>query len=359
MRLAQPRRRPIGWLAGSALISLVVLAGACGSSADELQPEQGAAPTTIAAGSAVTPAGSIVTDTPTADTGAGTEQLTADEPDQGQDTVSATATATSEAIDTDSTEATNADDAAQATPQPEPEQPEPDEQQPEQPESQPTEPAVTATTYFETLPPRSPLPSDQACAQAVRSTPFAETHPENAVANQTAGGPAVRIDGADEEYNAVLAPRITGDFTGTTEELIRWVACKWGFDEDLTRARAWTESSWSILTFGDQIDNQQACDILALASPCYQSYGLLQVKGTVHDNTYPFAHESTAWGLDYAMAWQRACYEGGFSWLVEQGYTAGDVNGCVGAWFSGNWFDDLAVIYLADVAANLNNRPWD
>lgn len=220
-------------------------------------------------------------------------------------------------------------------------------------------PADVDASYFVTLAPGSPLPSDQACAQAVRSAPSVETHPANRAANQTAGGPTVRIDGADEQFNDVLAPRITGDFTGTTEDLIRWVACKWGFDEDLTRARAWTESSWSISTFGDETNDQQACDTLELPAPCYQSYGLLQVKGSVHEGTYPFAHASTAWGLDYAMAWQRACFEGAFSWLVDQGYAAGDVNGCVGAWFSGEWFDDLAVMYLADVGANLDNRPWD
>jgi len=231
---------------------------------------------------------------------------------------------------------------------------------PEEPTSSTASPRPEITaTYFETLPPGSTLPSDASCAQAVASMPLPETHPENAQANQVAGGPAVRIDGADEQYNDVLAPRITGNFTGTTEELIRWVACKWGFDEDLTRARAWTESSWSIRTEGDQTDFVPACDYLGLASPCFQSYGLLQVKGTVHDGTYPFAHGSTAWGLDYAMAWQRACYEGAFSWLVEDGYAAGDVNGCVGAWYSGEWFDDLAVGYLADVGWNLDNRPWE
>lgn len=219
-------------------------------------------------------------------------------------------------------------------------------------------PAINPT-YFETRLPGSPLPSDQACAEAVRATPLPETHPSNSQANQIAGGPAVRIDGADEQFNDWLAPRITGNFTGTTEELIRWVACKWGFDEDITRARAWTESSWQIDTQGDETDFAPDCELLALATPCFQSYGLLQVKGTVHEGTFPYAHTSTAWGLDYAMAWQRACFEGAFSWLVDDGYTAGDVNGCVGAWYSGEWFDDLSVTYLADVGANLNNRPWE
>ncbi|MEM7096404.1 MAG: hypothetical protein AAF567_25590 [Actinomycetota bacterium] len=213
--------------------------------------------------------------------------------------------------------------------------------------------------WFETLPPGAGLPSDAECAERVRSEPLPETHPENATANRTAGGPAVLIDGAHGFQDDALAARISGDFTGTTEELIRWAACKWGFDEDLTRARVWTESSWEMDTEGDQTDDAEACALIGLDAPCFQSYGLLQLKGTVHEDTYPRSTESTAWGLDYAMAWQRACFEGAFTWLDEQGYMAGDVTGCVGAWFSGEWYDELALGYLDDVEERLSERPWD
>ena len=84
--------------------------------------------------------------------------------------------------------------------------------------------------------------------------PLVETNPGNRESNATAGGPEVLIDGAHGFRDDALAARITGDFTGTTPELIRWVACKWGFDEELTRARAWTESSWEIDTEGDRSD---------------------------------------------------------------------------------------------------------
>ena len=38
--------------------------------------------------------------------------------------------------------------------------------------------------------------------------------------------------------------RVDGNFTGTTDEILQWGACKWGFDEDLVRAIAATETWW-------------------------------------------------------------------------------------------------------------------
>ena len=38
--------------------------------------------------------------------------------------------------------------------------------------------------------------------------------------------------------------RVTGNFTGTTDQIIQWAACKWGIDEDIVRAQAAKESGW-------------------------------------------------------------------------------------------------------------------
>ena len=214
-------------------------------------------------------------------------------------------------------------------------------------------------TYFVTLAPGAALPTDEACARLVRQNSLPETHPENQAPNAQSGGPSVLIDGAEGFRENALAARITGDFSGSTEDILRWAACKWGFDEDITRSRAWTESSWSMLTAGDRNNEDWVCALLGLSAPCPQSYGLLQVKGTIHEGTYPASVESTAWGVDYAMAWQRACFEGAFTWLSSQGYQAGDVEGCVGAWYSGEWYDAQASRYIAEVARNLEARPWD
>ena len=185
-----------------------------------------------------------------------------------------------------------------------------------------------------------------------------EPRPQNATANSTIPAAApVHIDGASNAFNAQFGGRIDGRFTGTTDEIIQWASCKWGFDEDMTRARAVTESSWRMSTEGDRSTNASTCALIGKSAPCNQSYGLLQIKGTVHEETYPRAAQATAWNADYALAWERACFEGDFTWL-KNGYAAGDLNGCVGAWFSGNWKDSGALNYINTVLGHLSNKPW-
>ena len=212
--------------------------------------------------------------------------------------------------------------------------------------------------YFETRAPGDLLPDGETCARWVLDGPSEENRPENSEQNGTTVDVSVNIDGAFAGWNERLAPRVVGDFTGTTEQILRWVACKWGFDENITRARAVTESSWLMSTAGDVTDSAQLCDLLELEAPCSQSYGLLQVKGTVHEGTYPFTARSTAFGAEYAMAWLRACFEGSFTWLDGDGYGAGDEWGCVGAWFSGEWWDDEAKGYIAEVRGHLRDETW-
>lgn len=224
------------------------------------------------------------------------------------------------------------------------------------------------TTYFATLPPGSELPDGETCAELVRVDPSVEVQPENDTLNNTIVDAAefegLRVDGADEAWNAEFAPRIDGDFTGTTEQILRWGACKWGFDENVTRARAVTESSWNVNTEGDSSEDPGVCALLGLSAPCAQSYGLLQVKGTVHTGTHPYSTQSSAFGVDYAMAWLRACFDGTFTWLIEteyervDGYVAGEEFGCVGAWFSGEWWDQPANDYAGEVRYHTQNESW-
>ncbi len=86
------------------------------------------------------------------------------------------------------------------------------------------------TGHFSTLPPGAALPSDAACAAQVR--PMAERRPINNVPNHTKGAAVSGL------------ARVTGNFTGTTDEIIEWVACKWGIDEDIVRAQIAKESWW-------------------------------------------------------------------------------------------------------------------
>jgi len=43
---------------------------------------------------------------------------------------------------------------------------------------------------------------------------------------------------------------VDGQYTGTTDMIFRWAACKWGIDEDVVRAQA-TNEHWS----WDQLDS--------------------------------------------------------------------------------------------------------
>jgi autotransporter family porin len=159
------------------------------------------------------------------------------------------------------------------------------------------------------------------------------------------------IDGATPEGNNLLKGRIDGSFTGTTDEIIQWGACKWGFDEDIVRAVAAQESWWRQSTKGDFNGSD------------YESYGLLQVRRTSHVGTYPMSEQSTPFNVDFALAWRRACYEGYFTWIPAS--AKGDEWGCIGLWYSGKWYDgDVntaysgANWYIGKVKQYLAEKPW-
>ena len=139
--------------------------------------------------------------------------------------------------------------------------------------------------------------------------------------------------------------RITGNFVGTTDEIIQWAACKWGIDEDIVRAQTAKESWWFQRTGGDFTTDSTRCvpghPIGADGRPGSarvdrRAAGALPVLGVGLPAT---PSTSTAFNLDAALAARRSCFEGHETWLntVERGreYAAGDLWGCVGMWFSG------------------------
>jgi hypothetical protein len=216
------------------------------------------------------------------------------------------------------------------------------------------EPPSPAGVAFVTVGPGSVLPSGGACEALVTRSSF-EPRPENAAANQYVAVPGVDFSlsawdgyfGMNPAADA-LRRRIDGNFRGTTDEIIRWGACKWGFDEQVVRAVAVAESTWRQSTAGDVVGGVP------------QSFGLLQVKRTAHVGSYPASAKSTAWNVDYALAYRRACFEGWVEWLgqLDARYAAGDEWGCVGHWASGGWKDPAANAYVADVQRHLAERPW-
>ncbi len=217
--------------------------------------------------------------------------------------------------------------------------------------------------YFTNLPPEAILPSEESCVGQVRRSPW-EPRPENTLANNKTPAPFTlpgftpNNGGVDIRARA-YADRVTGNFKGTTDEIIQWGACKWGFSDEVARAVAVKESWWTQSALGDYVDDQSRCKT-GYTAPCPESFGLMQVRDNYHPGTFPNALESTAFNVDYTLMSRRICYEGWVDWLHQftDSYHAGDEWGCVGLWFSGRWYDSGASAYIADVQRILNEKPW-
>jgi autotransporter family porin len=210
----------------------------------------------------------------------------------------------------------------------------------------------TTPGHFGTLPVGAALPSDATCAGLVRKTP--EIRADNAVANATKG----------TTPNTAI-PRVTGSFVGTTDEILQWVACKWGIDEDIVRAQAAKESYWHQDARGDLNSDQNACyPPLRGGAQCPESVGLLQVRYLYHLEAFKDGNAvaSTSYNADYAYGVWRSCFEGKEAWLndYEKGgpYAAGDAKGCLGVWFSGRWRTPDALDYIKAVEDYMTQKIW-
>ncbi len=199
---------------------------------------------------------------------------------------------------------------------------------------------------------------DWECAAQVRRDGW-EARPDNAPYNNTTA-PAgfFQADHSSGHVWATYSARITGNFTGTTDEILQWVSCKWGFDEDLNRAIAIVESWWNQSSVGDTWHHGN------------ESYGLMGVRRSTWPG-WPWTRDSTATNVDVANAVRRTCLDGGFGWLGN-GYGAGDLWGCVEYWFTGGWWpewdcprlwefgrgDPRSCNYTDKVATHMWSRTW-
>jgi autotransporter family porin len=232
-------------------------------------------------------------------------------------------------------------------------------------------PAVSPPTHFGTLGPGATLPSGAQCATWVRATPIAENKGVNTTANQVTGQHvgADLFGGDDPAVNTLIAPRIDGQFTGTTHQILRWAACKWGIDEDIVAAQAAIESWWRQPSLGDFGTDPTQCPpghglgVDGTPGQCPQSYGILQTRYPYEVSAWPGIGASTAMSADTAYGTWRACFEGYEQWLntVDRGsqYAAGDAWGCVGRWFSGRWHTAAAEGYITNVKDYLSQRIWE
>jgi len=235
-------------------------------------------------------------------------------------------------------------------------------------------PAVVAAAkpmYFHTLPPSAKLPSGASCTRLVNATPMREIRAMNRPYNRRAGQGVGRkfFSGGDSPLaQRRLAPRINGDYTGSTIDILRWAACKWGIDQDIVFAQAAVESWWRQATKGNWGTDAAACPAGhklgqdGRPGQCPQSYGVLQNRYPYEDGGWPGMIRSTAMNADAAYAIWRACFDGYEPWFntVQRGsrYHAGDAWGCVGAWFAGRWRTPAALGYIATVRKYLKEKFW-
>src|SRR5262249_19841181 len=119
----------------------------------------------------------------------------------------------------------------------------------QQSSSSPAPPAPSpSSAYFATLPASSALPAESSCAQTIGFE--TEMVPDNQTPNNTTPTGAQLSAYAANGYTANYYDgewayaRVDGQYTGTTDMIMRWAACKRGIDEDLVRAQA-TVEDWS------------------------------------------------------------------------------------------------------------------
>jgi autotransporter family porin len=236
---------------------------------------------------------------------------------------------------------------------------------------------VATFTHFGLVPAGEPLPDGATCARLVRRVP--EQQPMNVTFNARLATTAevAQLDPWDKD-NMIFDPaalelqkRLTGDFLGTTDELLQWTACKWGFDEDYLRAEAYQQSTWRQGAHGDWLDSPDSdcppnADTKTTTNgtpQCAQTYGMLQVVYKFHKSAWPMFRDSTPFHLDFIYGLRRVCFEGWDLGQAERAptkpYMKNDYLGCLGAHFSGVWYDSDGIDYIGRVQGQLMGRAWE
>jgi hypothetical protein len=215
--------------------------------------------------------------------------------------------------------------------------------------------ATPPGSHFRLSPPGAKLPSARRCGMRVRTSTW-EPRPGNYRANHRMPARRVRLGHPDFDarWNRRYAPRITGRFVGTTDEIIQWAACKWGLSDDLLRAQAKVESSWRQDAEGDLERRANGnCTVHDRGDPCPTSFGLLQNKWYFNARAYPRLRIMTAFHMDWSAAQLRGCYDG-----REDDLPRGDYWACLGDWFSGGEDHALAEDYVGRVRVALREKAW-
>jgi hypothetical protein len=274
------------------------------------------------------------------------------------------------------------------------------------PSSTPTPPTPSPTPtpvplYFSTLSATASLPNETQCASMIPVT--TETVPANTPFNQTLPTAAQLSAYAANGYTSTYQDdytqykRVDGQYSGSTDMIMRWAACKYGIDENIVRAQGWIESGRQQGGAGDMRTTQAQCvqgsftalwnttisepggSTVSCPNCCYQSWSLWQTKVYYEWMTWPEIMQSTAFAVDYRYADQRACMDGAYAtYFASSGqqpntYAADIANyksnpdttntnrvlwGCIGMHFSGSWYDSGAQNYINAAQSAMLTQPW-
>ena len=154
----------------------------------------------------------------------------------------------------------------------------------------------------------------------------AENAPANTPFNQTLPTAAQLSAYAANGYTSTFQDdytqykRVDGQYSGSTDMIMRWAACKYGIEEDVVRAQGWIESGWQQGGAGDKRTSQAQCvqgsftalwnttisepggSTVSCPNCCYQSWSLWQTKVYYEWMTWPQIMQSTAFAADYRYA---------------------------------------------------------
>jgi autotransporter family porin len=185
--------------------------------------------------------------------------------------------------------------------------------------------------------------ADAAAAHRVLRSSF-EPRPDNYAANHRVPSPS-ELAYFHSHSDMPLARYVTGQFRGTTDEILQWGARKWGFSPDLFRAVAVVETWWHMSFVGND----------------GTAFGLMQVRVPYHC-CLPEIQNSTAFNVDYYGANLRSTYSGLYPWLNQvphgRAYGPGDLWGSVGEWASGRWYLGDSQWYAGWVQRRLREHTW-
>jgi hypothetical protein len=214
-------------------------------------------------------------------------------------------------------------------------------------------PTPVSSGHFANLRPGSSLPGETNCANAINADPKPEFEPWNQNdgtgynSNSMVSTPSYfyTYAGSQLGYPNADFQGVDGKYAGTTDDVMRWAACKWGVDEDWVRAESEIESGIhqdcaemhggsTCNENGDNNNPDGSCsglpaglsgdgwpvtnssgDFVGTSSVShvgtYASWGVIQNKIACAEwYTWPMGALSTSWSEDYRWAKFHSCMNG-------------------------------------------------